>query len=68
MVLVQEDVLSLEVPVQNLLGVDMVQRQQDLHKEVQDSLFIQEGVATFMDELCQCTTWKAEGGELVGSN
>lgn len=50
--LVQEDVLSLQVTVQDLLGVHVVEGQEDLHKEVQDGVLIQQGVAALVNELC----------------
>lgn len=55
-VLVQKDVLSLEVPVQDEVGMHVVQREQDLHKEVQDGLLLQQGVTALLDELGQGTT------------
>lgn len=48
---VQEDVLSLQVAVQDLLGVHVVESQEDLHKEVQDGILIQQGVTALMNKL-----------------
>lgn len=62
-VLVQEDVLSLEVPVEDLLGVDVVEGQEDLDKEVEDGLLVQEGVAPLVDELSQRPTWQGASRE-----
>lgn len=39
-VFVKKDVLGLEVPVQDEVGVHVMQREQDLHKEVQDGLLL----------------------------
>lgn len=39
-VFVKKDVLSLEVPVQDEMGMHMMQCQQDLHKEMQDGLLL----------------------------
>ena len=49
LVFVQQDVLGLQVPVQNEFVVHMVESQQDLHKEVQDGVLVQQGVAAFLD-------------------
>lgn len=48
---VQEDVLSLQVAVQDLLGVNVVESQEDLHEEVQDGILIQQGVTALMNKL-----------------
>lgn len=48
---VQEDVLSLQVTVQDLLGVHMVKSQEDLHEEVQDGVLVQQGVTALMYKL-----------------
>lgn len=58
--LVQEDVLGLQVTVQDLLGVHMVQGQEDLHKEVQDGVLIQQGITALVDELCQSAPCKEQ--------
>jgi len=50
---VQEDVLSLQVAVQDLLGVHVVESQEDLHEEVEDGVLIQQGVTALMDKLRQ---------------
>lgn len=49
--LVQENVLSLQVAVQDLLGVHVVKSQEDLHEEVQDGILIQQGVTALMNKL-----------------
>lgn len=48
---VQEDVLSLQVTVQDLLGVHVVKSQEDLHEEVQDGVLVQQGVTALMYKL-----------------
>lgn len=58
---VQKDVLGLEVPVQDEMGVHMMQRQQDLHKEVQDGLLLQQGVTALLDELGQGAACSSKG-------
>lgn len=55
-VFVKKDVLSLKVPVQDEMGVHVMEREQDLHKEVQDGLLLQQGVTAFLDELSQGAT------------
>lgn len=45
---VQQYVLGLQVPVQNEFVVHMVEGQQNLNEEVQDGVFIQQGVASFL--------------------
>lgn len=55
-VLVKKDVLGLEVPMQDEVCVHMMQRKQDLHKEVKDRLLLQQGVAALLDELSQGAT------------
>lgn len=58
--LVQEDVLGLQVTVQDLLGVHVVQGQENLHKEVQDGVLIQQRIAALVDELCQSAPCKEQ--------
>lgn len=60
--LVQEDVLGLQVTVQDLLGVHVVQGQEDLHEEVQDGVLIQQGIAALVDELCQSAPCEEQQG------
>lgn len=55
-VLVEKDVLGLEVPMQDEVGVHMMQCQQDLHEEVKDGLLLQQGIAALLDELSQGAT------------
>jgi hypothetical protein len=55
-VFVKKDVLGLEVPVKDEVGVYMMQGEQDLHKEMQDGLLLQQGIAAFLDELSQGAT------------
>lgn len=55
-VFVKKDVLGLEVTVQDEVGVHMMQCEQDLHKEVQDGLLLQERIAALLDELSQGAT------------
>ena len=42
--------------MQDEVGVHMMQRQQDLHKEVQDGLLLQQGITALLDELSQGAT------------
>ena len=56
LVLVQQDVLRLEVPVQDELVVHVVQRQQDLHKEVHDGVLVQQRVAALLYVVGQGST------------
>lgn len=51
--LVKKDVLGLEVPVQDEVGVHVMQCKQDLHKEVHDGLLLQQGITALLDELSQ---------------
>lgn len=55
-VFVKKDVLGLEVPVQDEVGVHMMQRKQNLHKKVQDGLLLQQRIAALLDELSQSAT------------
>ena len=50
---IEKDVLGFKVPVQDEVAVDVMQCQQDLHKEVQDGLLLQQGVTALLDELGQ---------------
>lgn len=56
LVLVQQNVLSLEVAVQNQFVVNVVESEQDLHKEVEDGVLVQEGVAALLDVFSQRPT------------
>lgn len=56
-VFVKKDVLGLEVPVQDEVGVYVMQREQDLNKEVQDGLLLQQGITALLDELSQGAAW-----------
>lgn len=47
--------------MQDEVGVHMMQRQQDLHKEVQDGLLLQQGVAALLDELSQRAACSRKG-------
>lgn len=60
-VFVKKDVLGLEVPVQDEVGVYVMQREQDLNKEVQDGLLLQQGIAALLDELSQGATCSRKG-------
>lgn len=48
LVFVKKNILSLEVPVQDELVVNVVQGEQDLHKEVKDGVFIQQRVTALL--------------------
>lgn len=52
--------------MQDEVGVHMMQRQQDLHKEVQDGLLLQQGVAALLDELSQRAAWCIFHGDHEG--
>lgn len=60
-VFVKKDVLGLEVPMQDEVGVHMMQCEQDLHKEVQDGLLLQQGITALLDELSQGATCSSKG-------
>lgn len=53
LVLVQQNILRLEVPVQDELVVHVVEGQQDLHKEVKDGVLVQQRVAALLDVVSQ---------------
>lgn len=55
-VFIKKDVLGLEVPVQDEVGMHMMQCKQDLHKEVKDGLLFQQGITALLDELSQGAT------------
>lgn len=44
--------------MQDELVVDVIESQQDLHKEVQDGVFIQQRVAALLNVLSQCASWQ----------
>lgn len=60
-VFVKKDVLGLEVAVQDEVGVHMMQCEQDLYKEVQDGLLLQQRITALLDELSQGATCSHKG-------
>lgn len=60
-VFVKKDVLGLEVPVQDEVGVHVMQCEQDLHKEVQDGLLLQQGITALLDELSKGAACSRKG-------
>lgn len=58
---VKKDVLGLEVPVQDEVCVHVMQCKQDLHKEVQDGLLLQQGITALLDELSQGAACSRKG-------
>lgn len=60
-VFVKKDVLGLEVAVQDEVGVYVMQREQDLNKEVQDGLLLQQGITALLDELSQGAACSRKG-------
>lgn len=58
---VKKDILGFEVPVQDEVGVHVMQCEQDLHKEVQDGLLLQQGITALLDELSQGAACSSKG-------
>lgn len=56
LVLVEKNILRLQVPVQDEFVVHVVQGEQDLHKEVKDGVFVQQGVTALLYVVSQGST------------